>query len=113
MPSVNGVRVKIGGKERALRMTHRAMDRLERETGLSVPQVLTRTQMGHVRYTIDLIWSLLLHDDKALERDTVIDWLDDLTEDEVKALTARLEETFGEQAAEATNEGNVEAASTA
>lgn len=80
MPSSKGVPVKIGGAQRILRYNARALDRLETETGLSLGQIQTRVAMGAFKHSVTLIWVGLLHAEKELERDTVLDWLDDLEE---------------------------------
>lgn len=108
MPSTQGVRIRLGGKERTLRYTMRALDRLENETGMAPPQVVTRVNIGSVRYLVWTIWAGLIHEAPDLERDTVLDWLDALTDEEAKAIEAAIARAFGEQAPEG-EEGKAEA----
>jgi hypothetical protein len=113
MPPTKGVRIKLGGKNRVLRYTTRSLDRLETATDMAQSQILARANIGSVRYVIWVLWAGLIHEQPDLERDTVVDWLDALTDEETKALEAALQEALGESAPEAEDEpeGNVKAAS--
>lgn len=114
MPPSTGVQVTLGGRQRTLRYTMRALDRLETQTGLAQSQIQTRVNVGSVRYVIWLIWAGLLHEVPDLDRETVIDWLDALTDEEAQgieeALSSALSESQGQETDDADPEGNDQAA---
>jgi hypothetical protein len=95
MPPTDGVKVDLGGKARTIRYTMGALDRLETETGLAVPQVQSRANIGSIRYLIWTIWAGLIHEEPGLERGTVIEWLDALSDEEAEALHDKLAEAWG------------------
>lgn len=99
MPPIKGVPVTIGGERRTLRYTARALDRLENETGLSLGQIQGRARLGNFRLTVSLIWVGLLHEDKELSRDTVLDWLEDLSviDELASAIDQAMAVAYGEQ----------------
>lgn len=113
MPPSKGVGIKLGGRTRQLRYTTRALDRLEAETGLATPQIVQRVNIGAVRYSVWVLWAGLIHEDMELERDTVLDWLDELTPEEEKDVFEALSEALSEQSGQAEEdaEGKAVAAS--
>lgn len=73
----------FGGKLRAFRLTTRALERLEHETGKSFAELLVAAdgQPSPVRLSVALttsiLWCALLWKEPELTRDQVQDWIDD------------------------------------
>lgn len=70
------VTITLGGAERHLRYTTRALVSIEDATGKASSETSMRLMMGSVRTIATMIWGGLLHEDPKLTIDDVIDMID-------------------------------------
>lgn len=74
--SHQGVTVQLGGQAHELRLTRRALYRLETETDRTIVEVLERVQRGSFAAMVDLVWAGLIWDRPKLKPEDVADMLD-------------------------------------
>lgn len=95
MPSPHGVQFDLD-KRRTLRLTNRALVRLEDVTGENVFWHLRQALTGSIRSRARLVWAASLHANDELDPDEVVDWLDLTRQRELTdALAELVNETFG------------------
>lgn len=71
-----GVTVQLGGQAYELRLTRRALYRLETETDRTIVEVLERVQRGSFAAMVDLVWAGLMWERPKLKPEDVADLLD-------------------------------------
>lgn len=73
---MTGVKVELGGQAHELRLTRRALYRLETETDRTLVEVLDRVQRGSFAAMVDLLWCGLVWSQPTLKPEEVADMLD-------------------------------------
>lgn len=72
----NGVKVELGGQAHELRLTRRALYRLETETDQTIVEVLDRVQRGSFAAMVNLVWCGLVWAKPNLKPEDVADMLE-------------------------------------
>lgn len=111
MPT-KGVKVRMGGKERTLKLDNDALFRLEEEADQLPDTVYMRAQNGSIIAWNQLIWACLLHSEPELTLEEVRGMVDTTRLVEIgEAVNKAWMRAFGQDEQEAADEGNGEGAS--
>jgi len=96
--SLKGVPVTLGGQAYELRLTRRALYRLETETDRTIVEVLDRVQRGSFAAMVDLVWAGIVWSNAKLTPEDVADLLDGADMAEVaKAVVDAMAQMGGKQ----------------
>jgi len=96
--SFKGVSVTLGGQAYELRLTRRALYRLETETDRTIIEVLDRVQRGSFAAMTDLVWAGIVWNNPMLKPEDVAEMLDMADMEEVaKAVVEAMGQLGGKQ----------------
>lgn len=109
MAPTAGVKLKLGGKNRTLRYTNRALVELEDKASLTLGEFFVHAQAGSLKAVSRLVWAGLLHSDPELDYWEVVDMVDlSRLEEIAEAAGEALEAAFGKKNGKADEEGKAD-----